>query len=60
MWFAWTERKNNMNNKGTNDYGKVRWDGETLDRKQFASTLQEYIGIEWLEKEHKRSDWWRT
>ena len=49
-----------MNNNGTNDYGKVRWDGETLDRKQFASTLQEYIGIEWLKKEHKRSDWWRT
>ena len=36
------------------------WDGEILDWKQFTTTLHKYTGIEWLEKEHKRSNWWRT
>ena len=49
-----------MNNNRTNDYGKMGWDGEILDWKQFTITLHKYTGIEWLEKEHKRSNWWRT
>ena len=57
---ATAERKNNMNHNRTNDYGKVRWDGETLDWKRFETALHKYTRIEWLEKEHKRSDRWRT
>ena len=49
-----------MNSNRTNDYGKMRRDGETFNRKQFAITLQKYLRKERLEKEHKRSNRWRT
>ena len=54
------ERKDNMNDNRINDYGKMRRDGETLDRKQFTTTLHKHTGIEWLEEGHKRNNWWRT
>ena len=54
------ERKDKMNDNRINDYGKMRRDGETLDRKQFTTTLHKHTGIEWLEEGHKRNNWWRT
>ena len=49
-----------MNVNRINDYGKMLCDGENLDWKQFTITLHKYTGTKWLEKEHKRSNWWRT
>ena len=55
-----TTKQNNMNNNGVDDHGKMGWVGENTNRKSFITALPKYLGIEWLEKEHKRSDWWRT
>ena len=55
-----TEKQNNMSNNGVDDHGKMRWVGEITNRKSFITTIPKYTGTEWLEKEHKRSDWRRT
>ena len=36
------------------------WDGKYFEGKSIIITLWKSIREEWLEKEHQRSDWWRT
>ena len=50
-------KQNDMNNKWTDDYGKMRWIGKDTKRKLIAITIHQYTAIKRLETEHKGDNW---